>query len=150
MKRKATQNITVLSASRPDVSVVEQTPLSIEMNSKRESIDGVLKGSKGPHKGLPSHPACTGHTLPRWHKVMMMHWLAAGHGVGPLPLSNLQHRAELSVLTSSLIAKAVNKSLDEVRPGERACLRWHTTTFAPTVLPCPLLQLTCRPHDNVV
>lgn len=55
MKRKATQNnFTVLSASRPDVSVVEQTPLSVDIDSKRESVDGVLKSSKGTHKGLPS------------------------------------------------------------------------------------------------
>lgn len=59
MKRKAAQNVTVLSATRPEISVLEQTALSIDTESERERIDGALRTSKGPQKGTKCFAACT-------------------------------------------------------------------------------------------
>ena len=57
----------------------------------------------------------------------------------PLPLSSLQQRAEQPVLTSSLIAKAVNKSLDEVPPSGHAC-QWEHIQYTEHR---PALSLVC-------
>ena len=59
MKRKAAQKFTVLSAARPETSVLEQTALSTETDSERERIDGALRTSKGPQKGKEIPLACT-------------------------------------------------------------------------------------------
>ncbi len=59
MKRKASQKFTVLSTTRPDVSVLEQSASSTEMDLKRERVDGALKSSKSLQKGVQLHLACT-------------------------------------------------------------------------------------------
>ena len=116
MKRKAPQSFTVLSATRPEVSVLEHSVLRTETVSKQERVDGALLSSRNPQKGTLLHFLCGHWVMHNEFSVLMLCMLDAGHSMGASPLSNLEHKAEEPVLTSSLIAQAVNKSLDEVFP----------------------------------
>ena len=129
MKRKAPQNFTILRATRPEVSILEHSVLGTETVSEQERVDGTLFSSRSPQKGRLCMSCADIGSCMRNSSVLMLCMLNAGHSMGASPLSNLEHKAEEPVLTSSLIAQAVNKSLDEVYPS----------ILHPTSKPCIVL-----------
>ena len=58
MKRKAPQSFTVLSATRPEVSVLEHSVLETETVSNQKRIDDALLTSRSPQKGRLLHNLC--------------------------------------------------------------------------------------------
>ena len=93
MKRKATQNFTVLSATRPEISVLEQTALSTDVPIRREPVDGALKGSRNPQKGAQSDSVCKEEDLDEQAADIALLCCRAWHGATAVIQSAAESRA---------------------------------------------------------